>query len=133
MYPSFDDALNQFQAFAREQGGPWLPLFLKPEDAVVTGQFVTIRRPPEGERIREARQSYDEAVKRGLGVELAGFVAVGGLLGCYVYSPTGEREAEESQMPDGLKLSVRKPLMKGSFAGPILWAILRWRESGHAE
>ena len=130
-YPSFNEAIEQFREFAKSQALPSDLMFLRPDDVVVSGEYATIQRPPEKARLEEARAAYEDAVRRRWGVEIAGVIACSPLLGCYVYAPASDQESIERLMPDGLKLSVRTPLIKGVFGGRLLWGLLRWRERRH--
>lgn len=130
-YPTFGEAIEQFRAFAASQKVPSELLFLKVDDVVVSGDCATIRRPPERERRDEARTKYENAVRQRWGVELKGIISCEQFLGCYVYSPASDEESIERLMPDGLKLSILTPLLKGVFGARLLWAMLRWRERGH--
>ncbi len=133
-YPSFADALTRFRAFATSQGAPGELMFLEPEDVVVlSGQFATLRRPSQPERSERARLRYEAAVERRLGVEIAGAISCENRLGCYVYAPATNKESIERLMPDGLKLSLLKPLVKGVSGGPLVWALVRWRQRRHPE
>jgi hypothetical protein len=130
-YPTFTEAIVRFRTFASSQEAPTEVMFLKPEDVVVSGEYVTVRRPSQRERLEHARATYDSAVRHQFGVEIAGVISCENWLGCYVYAPATDEESIERMMPDGLKLSIRTPLVKGYFGGPVIWALLRWRERRH--
>jgi hypothetical protein len=105
-YPSFDRALEDFRAFAGAHGFGTSLVFVSAKHAVLIGDQLSITAKALQSDV-EARQTYELAVARGLGVALG---AVGALpdqrLGVYVYGPNTENEAERLMYPNGLKMTI---------------------------
>jgi hypothetical protein len=96
---------------------------------VFRGRDVYVRQiNPEITRARAVVQ-YESAVARRYGVLLCGLCVLEGRLCAYVYGPRDAEEASSLMFPDGLKLSIRQPLLRGVPAGGLHWLILRAKET----
>jgi hypothetical protein len=128
-YPAFAEALDRFRGFARKQGVPDDVTFIESRDVVFRGRDVYVRRVDPEIAQQRAVVHYETAVVRRHGVLLSGLCVLEDRLCAYVYGPRDSEEASSLMFPDGLKLSIRQPLLRGVRAGTVHWLILRARES----
>jgi hypothetical protein len=122
--PSFDEAVQRFRDFLREQGRARDLLWLTSDDVLIVGRACVARIPRESIAIEKARKRYGEGVRRGLGVQILAFCAVGNLLGCQVSYPADRDEAERQLMPPGLKLSLCERLYELKAVGSTSFLFL---------
>lgn len=126
-YPSFEQALARFGAFANEQGRGGDLVFLAAEHALLVGDelFVTaaaIRTPSD------VRQDYERAVARRLGVAIgAAGTLTDGRLGVYLYGPSTESESERLMYPNGLKMMIPEQDVTVHIIGKAKMWLLRRR------
>jgi hypothetical protein len=128
-YPPFAEALDRFRTFAREQAVPDDVTFIESGDVVFRGRDVHIRRIDPVITQARAVVQYESAVARRHGVLLSGLCVLDDRLCTYVYGPRDAEEASSLMFPDGLKLSVHQPLLRGVPAGAVHWLILRAKET----
>ena len=127
-YPDFNAARSQFIAFLVQRGKSGEPLWLTRDDVVVVGGTLFINPPTDGGE-RAARERYAAGVRRRLGVCLSAFAHVGSRLGCAVYVPNDQSDAEHSLMPNGLKLRVADAPFHAHCVRPFVFNVLRRLES----
>ncbi|HYI10493.1 MAG TPA: hypothetical protein VEK57_15640 [Thermoanaerobaculia bacterium] len=110
-YPPFDEVLAKFASFARSQNVSGELVFVSPHDAFLIRGALYIQVPEQAPARHRAKQAYEEAARRRLGVVVSAFAGLpGGALAIYVYGPKKSDEAERLMFPDGLKLSVPQVL-----------------------
>jgi hypothetical protein len=98
-YLPFDEALAKFVAFAASQGISGDPVFISAD---------SVREPDQNAARDRAKQAYEEAARRRLGVAIFAVVLSETSFGVCVCGPKDADEAERLLFPDGLKLSVPK-------------------------
>lgn len=105
-YPTFAEALVEFQRFLAAHGYSDQTVFLSPDHAIVLEGGLYLTADAICSEIRGMRD-YEFAVARRLGVALG---AVGelpdGRSGIYVCGPSTEKEAERLMYPHGLKMMI---------------------------
>ena len=126
--PTFDEAIDQFRAFARNQGAADTLVFVHSEDVVLRGSEVFVRPPPQTRARSLAQEEYVGASNRGLGVKVHGLWRLGSATCVCIAAPSTSREQEELPYPNGLKLSLSSPLRPATLAGGFQWAVLKFRE-----
>jgi hypothetical protein len=128
-YPSFAQALARFCSFASEHALSTDLIFIGAEHALLINDrlYVTVEALQSDVT---ARQTYERAVARRLGVALG---AVGELpvrrLGVYVYGPETENEAERLMYPNGLKMAVPERNVAVEIVGRARMWLLRLRHA----
>jgi hypothetical protein len=122
-YPSFDEAVSRFSAFAREQGAPTDILFVCPADVAVVNGQIYVRRPDPHLARERASHLYEAAVSRRRGVVIAALCTLPRLVCTYVYGPVDDDEAMRLMFPNGLKMSLPQPLRNAEPSRGLHW----WR------
>jgi len=124
-FPTFEDAVAQFQHFAREQGLPDTLYWMFREDLWRRStQSVFVRMPPHAKSLELARSVFAEGRAKGL-VEITAVARVGGGLATTVWYP--KRAEEEVQGWDhGLKLRIAQPLPVALGVPSSLWMAVEW-------
>lgn len=118
IYPTFDEAVERFRAFAHEQGVDGDLVYVSDADVVILGKDWFVRRVDAASSRALARDAYEAAVVRGLGVSITGVCTVESAVGVHVSGPVDPDEAERLMYPNGLKLSLVTDLPK---ATPLRW------------
>lgn len=115
--PSFEEALEHLEHFLKSQGHRGELQWVFREDVVVSRRgWIAVRTPVPAGNAEVARQHYEAARRRGLGVKLEVLCRLGWFrssLACFVWAPRDELDAEYALMPRGLKLSIARPLRRG--------------------
>jgi hypothetical protein len=105
-YPPFDDALAKFVAFAESRGILHETVFVSGDDAFRIRGELYVCLPEQQVARSRAKQAYEDAARRRLGVVISTIGVADGRLAFYIYGPKNADEAERLMFPDGLKLSV---------------------------
>src|SRR5579872_5722964 len=117
--PDFDEAVRRFQAFLEGQGWPTKIIWSRPGDISrrSTESIAVHRRNIDGQF--EARSTYEQARRAGVGVSLEAVCTVGDTAVVTVAYPSDDREAELLMYPSdgGLKMCAAMPRIEG---------IVRW-------
>ena len=128
VYPTFDEAVERFRAFARGHGLDRDLVYVNDDDVVVLGKDWFVRSVDTASSRALAREAYEAAVVRGLGVSLTGVCTVESAVGVHVYGPVDQDEAERLMYPNGLKLSLVTDLPKAMRLRWARWVACRIRE-----
>jgi hypothetical protein len=110
-YPSFDEALDAFRAFAQRLSLSTELVFLSGEHALLIGDRLYVTEDAFLTKVA-ARQAYERAVAARLGVMIAG---VGELsdnrVGIAIAAPMTEADAVQRMYPNGLKMTIPEKLV----------------------
>lgn len=124
---SFEEASLRFREFLRSQGWPdqvqWLTagtvLFSKKRH-----YWINSRKIDEGMIL--ARETYQQGVKRGLGIGIEALCQTDSATFAYVFAPTDQDEAQRLLI-SGLKLSVPLDSPPAKLVvNPLRWWVLHW-------
>jgi hypothetical protein len=129
VYPSFDQAVQQFAEFARGNELPATLAFVTPRDVVIRAGAYVVHIPEQTRARGAAANAYAAAVRRDLGVLLGGLCVLHEQTCVFVASPADVDEASRLMYPRGLKLSLPaqpRPAQLGSWPA---WPILSLLES----
>lgn len=114
--PDFDEAVRTLQVFLAGQGWPTTIIWTRPGDIVRrSAEFIGIhRRDIDGQS--EARSTYEQGRRAGLGVSLEAVCTLGGAAVVTVAYPSDDREAELLMYPSdgGLKMCAAIPRIEGT-------------------
>ena len=103
---AFDDWTARFIRFIEEQNLPASQIWVDVGDIVVLGKTLCVRKVPSNDRLQSARERFDVAMSRGVGVSLEAICVADDSTCCFVYVPHSESEAEYRMVPDkGAKMS----------------------------
>lgn len=127
-YPSFDEAVERFRAFARGHGVDRDLVYVNDRDIVVLDRNWFVRRVDPVRSRALARARYEAAVVRGLGVSLTGVCLLENAVGVHVRGPVDQDEAERLTYPNGLKLSLVTDLPAAVYLSWRPWAARRLRQ-----
>jgi hypothetical protein len=114
--PEFQVAVERFRSFLLGQNINGRLVWVFDEDVSRRGRSIRIVAPLAEDNAARARDAYNSACKKSLGVRLDVICSLGADLCCMVWSPKDETEAEYALMPRGLKLRVPTPLPEGTRA-----------------
>jgi len=124
MYPTFENATLEFQAFLAQQGWPPQVFWIRPEDARLRRRRINVRSMSRDVGEAHAREVYSRAVSARLGVMLEAVCRTGGLTFARVVRPIDEDASSRGLFPDGLKLSVPVSPLEATIASRWTWPLL---------
>ena len=131
--PPFEDAVARLRAFLATEGFKTDITWISRADVLEQWPKLYVKVPLPNERSL-AEETYNEGVRRGLGVELSVFCFVAGSPCCYVWIPKDEIDAEY-RMLGGLKLTISKS--DRQIVVPVKsktrWIWLKLRSSRHLQ
>jgi hypothetical protein len=114
--PDFDEAVRRFQLFLEAQGWPTKIIWSRQGDISrrSTESIAVHRRDIDGQS--EARTTYEQGRRAGLGVSLEAVCTLGDAAVVTVAHPADEREAELLMYPSdgGLKMCAAMPRVEGN-------------------
>jgi hypothetical protein len=114
--PDFDEAVRTFQAFLEGKGWPTKIIWSRPGDISrrSTESIAVDRRDVDGQS--EARSTYEQGRRAGLGVSLEAVCTLGDAAVVTVAYPSDDREAELLMYPSdgGLKMCAAIPRIEGT-------------------
>ena len=122
----FDDALDSFRRFLREEGHSTNILWVFREDIWKQPPArVVLTLPSQKKNLALSRKVFEEGRGKGL-VEIHAIASVGDEVAATVWFPkfTGE---EVQGWSGGLKLSIARPLPEGEVVGHLRWSWFRLR------
>ena len=124
MPPALQDAVPRLKKFLQEHGWPEEVAFVGEEELIWAGDYFWVRLRKAAHE--NARESYDNARRRGLGVALNAVCTDSVSTYAHIYIPQDDRDRQEHMLAvNCLKLSV--PLRRSharSVRNPALWAAL---------
>jgi hypothetical protein len=127
--PEFPRAVAQLQEFLGNEGSLHAPLWVFREDVASVRWRIWVRTPLPPANVDRAREFYEQARARGLGVVLGVLCLLQLEPCCYVCWPQDAQEAEYAML-SGLKLTIPHPLLAADAVGNGLsWWFRKWRES----
>jgi|JI8StandDraft_1071087.scaffolds.fasta_scaffold149178_2 hypothetical protein len=127
-YPTFEEAVEQLRGLAIRQGAPETLLFLEPSDIVLRGQRAYVHPQSAQRAWLKAERSYKRASERQFGVLLLGLCQLRGALCVCTASPADSEDASSRLYPNGLKLSIREPLLEALHTAGLRWWLLKLQE-----
>jgi len=132
MSTSFQAAIQSLQAFVTAQGhdAPDI-IWVRPGDVALWGRFVLITGDQSARQaaLGDAELAYSGAIRGSGHVELHAFAKSPSQVYACVYVPSGPDQAINHNV-NGLKLSVRQPLMPAVSTSPFILAAARMLRRG---
>lgn len=135
MQPSFEESVISFEEFLGKNGFPPKVVWVGPADILASNKpEVYVRVPVSEENERTAKRLYDFGISQHKGVLFDTLCESRNQTFAYAWVPHDEREAEEFQMPKGLKLSARvgsSRLSAKPVGNSLHWAYLKLKYRRH--
>ncbi|MBN8733741.1 MAG: hypothetical protein J0L64_24615 [Acidobacteria bacterium] len=134
--PSFDIAKEKFVDFLVNQGFPPRLLWVQPDDVVLRewkgAATLFVRKGDHNQRESDARQEFQSAAERGVGLALEASCKTGDWTICSIFVPENNDQAERLMVPrQGVKLSVAiNPPPTVLVEHKWLWWPIKWLASG---
>jgi hypothetical protein len=124
---SLEDAMPRFRDFLRAQGWPDRVQWLTAGTVLCSKKghyWINCRKPDEGRTF--AHETYQQGVRRGLGISIEALCKTDAVTFAYIFAPTDQDEAER-MLISGLKLSVPLNFQRAQMvANPFRWWVLHW-------
>lgn len=122
--PPFHQAVELLVSFLATQGHQMSVIWVFREDLQMARSRVQVRWPVSAENDSFAREAYERARTRGLGVELRGVCRLADSACCYVWAPRDDTEAEYAFLPAGeLKIALPTAFHDGEVVGASSWKL----------